>query len=756
MASFPRPDNDRDVTAHHSNSFTDIIPNEPVQRSTPVTFTRAATTLDAVESELDQYLPYGDTTLADFLNDVMMPSANDPRPNADQGIPQSMQMDILDFNMDAWPMSTQPFPETDLFNLRPELPVPSVRFDLAYQTQGFSRSGCATPLTRERISLGTQAFQESLWSFVPSPADNWNAEQVNLTLPFEELVPRTKTQSPEPIYLGLTQTDRDRILTSIISTCETSLVPRIASSFPSADLFTNMIHSFFNHHLSQDDTWMHYPTFVQNSPRVELLIAIIAAGAARSPISMIRRLGHAFHEASREIIAKMFEIDNENIQRLQPLQAFALQLDVGLWSGNKRKLEIAEGFTYALITMLRRRGHFRQPIWPAAPPNASDDAVTTESKWHAWVKQESYKRLALHLLIRDAQTSLSLLTPPLISYAEVTVTMPCSRDLWLAKSSAEWRELYLKRHSSNPGCPPSLRSCIEDMHPILTFRNVIDAQMSMSTILSALWSLSWQYREWDSVFKPHAVEPRRNGAAMTNTVYPEILQLFQHFRLTTSEWTGVLEPAASILWERGLMNLHASLEDVQLLAGKAGEAEARRVLPRLSAWAQSRDCRHALWHAGQIFRAAKASPPRILQDSSAIAVYHASLIFWGYSIVSKSSSAVHQTPSYNASGQRRASLDARDILRLDMEETPQVQLFIVFGQGVPAISSNDTSKSSNHGSVLISDTRKVMVAFADLLRVKNHPGGADEDYPPLIENLTMLMKALGHAASGIKLGRADM
>ena len=50
-----------------------------------------------------------------------------------------------------------------------------------------------------------------------------------------------------------------------------------------------------------------------------------------------------------------FEQDNRNIRSLRPLQAFSVQLDVGLWSGDKRKMEIAESFAQPLITV--SQGH---------------------------------------------------------------------------------------------------------------------------------------------------------------------------------------------------------------------------------------------------------------------------------------------------------------------------------------------------------------------------------------------------------------
>jgi hypothetical protein len=51
------------------------------------------------------------------------------------------------------------------------------------------------------------------------------------------------------------------------------------------------------------------------------------------------------------LTSEKFERDNSRSRELQPLQAFALELQIGLWSGNKRKIEIAEAHAQPLITV---------------------------------------------------------------------------------------------------------------------------------------------------------------------------------------------------------------------------------------------------------------------------------------------------------------------------------------------------------------------------------------------------------------------
>lgn len=79
---------------------------------------------------------------------------------------------------------------------------------------------------------------------------------------------------------------------------------------------------------------------------------------------------------------------------LRSSQTYALTIDVGIWSGNRRKTEIAESFSQPLITMLRRSLRFRRSVYTNILPLAEDVGDVLEQKWHAWIEQESFKRYA--------------------------------------------------------------------------------------------------------------------------------------------------------------------------------------------------------------------------------------------------------------------------------------------------------------------------------------------------------------------------
>lgn len=105
-------------------------------------------------------------------------------------------------------------------------------------------------------------------------------------------------------------------------------------------------------------------------------------------------------------------------------------LDIGIWSGFKRKMEIAESFGQPVIAVgaqllslclvsstvfiarralsfllvklrraqiLRRAGAFAVSRTPEAlAPSVDDSDTVLESKWNIWVERESFKRYVCH------------------------------------------------------------------------------------------------------------------------------------------------------------------------------------------------------------------------------------------------------------------------------------------------------------------------------------------------------------------------
>lgn len=269
-------------------------------------------------------IPHGDTGVLelagsffpDFLRDVMIPSsleafsadppgylsqAYTPRGFMDYGIETNLELDDLDFGfLDA-------FNEKNTFNLE----LPSVEPpERSNDDQGGFES-------RNVVAIGAEAFKRSsLAGWTPAHQDHGYAEQANLSLPNDADSPESRLNFDRRILTErLALSSGDKILGMVIDTCRPANVARVVASFPSAEILDNLIQHFFDWQSSQIDSWIHLPTFRPSAQRPELLGIIAAAGAVRTPIPTVRKLGFALHEAVRLAIPQRvrFISNGENI-----------------------------------------------------------------------------------------------------------------------------------------------------------------------------------------------------------------------------------------------------------------------------------------------------------------------------------------------------------------------------------------------------------------------------------------------------------
>lgn len=175
-----------------------------------------------------------------------------------------------------------------------------------------------------------------------------------------------------------------------------------------------------------------------------------------------------------------------------------------------------------------------------------------------------------HAFIRDAQTSVSLHVNPVVSYAEVNLPLPASRDLWEAETATQWRDRYLSKGFTNR--LPSLVETIQDISQLTDHQNGIDIQFSGLIVLYGIWALVWEYHQCESISKgSEYFDP-----LLLNSRYKELSQLLQHFRLHSSEWHEPLQSQVILLLELVSMHLHMPLEELQLYAGKEDREAARK------------------------------------------------------------------------------------------------------------------------------------------------------------------------------------
>ncbi|KAL7798117.1 hypothetical protein V8C37DRAFT_245742 [Trichoderma ceciliae] len=583
------------------------------------------------------------------------------------------------------------------------------------------------------------------WKWEPTTRDNGYTEQGNLPVSAKDLsnaqFQEFKRHLERVVEQKLNLPSRDQILAIVLKTCrDASIASRVAASFPSVDVMDTMVQAFLAAHIRQVSTWIHYPTLKLNSVWPEWVGNAVAAGAVLMPAPTLRKFGFAVQEAVRITIPARFEENNTAIQNLSLVQSLILGQDIGLWSGNRRKMEIAECHLVIPVTMMRYRRMFQRCMYPVITVEASDDGEVLEQKWMKWAAAEQWKRLVFHCYIREAQISMTALTNPCMSYSELTLPLPEQKDLWSAKTASEWKAIYLSRTAGQGSKLPSIADMYGDVRQFAGNCTRIDLQLSVSVFLHGFWSMIWEYSQLSVVHQFRSYTKERSNP-MLSSRRQELLRELQSFQFVSSNMQDI-SPQEHVVLNLLMMHLHVSLDDLQIFSGKQGEEEARRMYPILQQWTASPESWCAVWCAGQILRYAKLFPLGHLKDFYAIAVHHAALALWTYGVVVRASQQQEIPSQY---GFEPMYLD-------EGSDATSIQQFLSFGQGRPLIQGPMTGSSSGAapGDASVYDPRACMEIAQEIL-LANFIKPQDA-LPPLVENLCQLIKQLGNAAWAVGLG----
>lgn len=575
-----------------------------------------------------------------------------------------------------------------------------------------------------------QIWTDSPWRWSPQRTDNVYAEQGHLPLSSSSTPPSPSTgtgasRSQDPTTTAtkhsprqrqsqisndpkasqgqITQhtlhpSGRDLILSIVLSICKSnsSQFSRVASSFPSAGSINHWIQIFLASHLCSVSSFIpcHLPPSVSPSGKTssqdssntsnsasspdplwsldsqpqEWLAIAAAAGAVLAPVPALRKFGFALQEAVRVSIPSRFEENNSKVSNLSLVQALVLVQDLGVWSGNRRKMEIAECHLTVPIAMMRGRGKFTRAAYtPEVKVKEEDQGEELEKKWKHWMEREAWKRLAFHTFLREAQVGMTQLVGNMsIGYAEMRAPLPAARKCWFARSATEWKAALLESEAAAKaeGVDKEQVPCLGDLlrDVSLLERNWmrVDVQFAISIYLHGFWGLVWEYRQLASIHRPLFGQPSssssghpstspftgtNNGTGTgTDTTQQSILisrltslrttlHHFHHLITTSPSLSSHTTPTEHLLLHLLLMHIHVSLEDLQLFSGKEGEEQAKRIYPVLQRWADSGEARQALWHAGQVLRFARQFPKGHLREFWAAGVHVAGLVVWGVGVL---------------------------------------------------------------------------------------------------------------------------
>ena len=328
----------------------------------------------------------------------------------------------------------------------------------------------------------------------------------------------------------------------------------------------------------------------------------------------------------------------------------------------------------------------------------------------------------------------------------MSLDLPAPIALWKAKTAAAWRDEYLAHGFSDNREAPAVMACVYTAHDMLEAQDRIDLDFSVNIALSMFWRVIWDARQLQAATRPHAGRPVTTSLTSSHWQH-ELSQTLRNFCMVVGE-AQALCPGASLLHEYLHLNVYVSFDELSLFAGKEGHREARRVYASLKQWADSRDARQALWHAGQVVREATTFAPGTLFGFYAVALYHAGLTLWAYGLLTSGIRQIHRQSvgSGRNSSRQVPSTDLNGVVFLDGVESGDIQKFVALNRATPVIHRRDNASGNALSDTLVylDDPRVVMATITSVLR--DHFLGL-KILPTLVENLIHLMDDLGKVAS---------
>lgn len=397
--------------------------------------------------------------------------------------------------------------------------------------------------------------------------------------------------------------------------------------------------------------------------------------------------------------------------------------------------------------MIRRSGAFgAQKTNIEAEPQPTDSGPLLISKWKRWTEAESWKRLILQLFFHDNQASIGMQKPPLMYITEFKFQLPASRSLWLARSAEIWRDLW-QNQSPRPSHLPCFQEIMHDTDLLESLSEYLDIDLCLFATLQGYWGQIWAFRQ-SCRFYPNSTSSHRL-ALMTEyrELYSDLSEFSQRIPTLTKE-----HRVPTLLSELFMMLLHTDADELQKFVGKYGEHEAKQASASFKKWSQTEDARKAIWHAGQVYRAARQLSFASLRGFNAIAVYYATLTLWIYGLTYSSSQDTKNSTQIDARSSEAVASDLQPSSCVGLNELKDMssRMFIKSNKGIPGVVPGD-GIGSGVRFVPLSASDEILVLAGDLYR-SNFPD-IGEPLPPLVENLGTLLRDL-RSLPGSRASRA--
>lgn len=341
------------------------------------------------------------------------------------------------------------------------------------------------------------------------------------------------------------------------------------------------------------------------------------------------------------------------------IKAHYILLYLGFWSAISAKIEVAESSSMLGTTMLRRGKFLQAGCYQSAEEMLPTEQLPLVHAWQEWAQAESNKRLVYFAVHLDAQISLARRINPLLAYSEASTPLPAADRLWGAGTAVEWYEAMAHDCDLRRPAPPA-NAMLRQPRMMAAQRSKIDTTVASASMFAGYWALVYDYRQTEALCS----EAQDRSNFVLQSRYAELLSLLEETKTEVIEVPGV-STQVTLSLELLLLHLNVAYYEVSAYCGRGTIHEAEAARPYVHWWVDSKQSRRALFHAGQIFRLARALKPGSLIDMSAVALYHAAETLWIWGMM------------------KRAPTCSTDItpIALDAEDDPGMNRFMRSSHG---------------------------------------------------------------------------
>ncbi|KPI36507.1 uncharacterized protein AB675_4429 [Cyphellophora attinorum] len=523
------------------------------------------------------------------------------------------------------------------------------------------------------ISLGAGAYSVSgaFSTWIPRKDDGHDLDEQDLVL--------QGTVDPSPQHgLSLDGLDiskealspmvRDELLAMVLGRMSKVASKRIIRSFPPNETLRDLIYMALTHmRQRQIGHFIHLASFDLNTQRPELLGALVAYGATISSSPEARKFGYALQNIVRMAINQLAQQEHVVLRDLDVAQAFYIQTYLGYWSSANRLIELVESGSMLGVTMLRKGKMLQAESYYTLDVILDLPGLSLQQKWLMWIEQESAKRLVHFAASLDFQVALVRETGALFTYEEIQCPLPMPARLWEAANATEWRNLLDREPALKMQQPPPLNKVLWQPSLLAKCTGSTDTRFCAYVYLSSFWILVKDYWRMASLLP----ETKAASDFVLTARHSELLGTLDTFKAECTDEPEVA-PEILLLQEAAYLHLSAWVAGIAHYCGGKTDFDARAAAGYVQRWHSSKQCRAAVWHAGQIIRAARLFPMRALTDIYATALYHAGLVLWIWGLL------------YRAQGTYIASPDA-PTLAIDGNEVPDTTRFLQSGRCRPML-----------------------------------------------------------------------